>query len=101
MALFLEYEAVLSRKETREATGHTLKDVAQAMNAIAVIAEGVDICFRTRLMLNDAAGKMVLEAALNGNANAIVAHNVKDFGPARKLGVTIATPADIVRRLKK
>lgn len=100
-ALFLEYEAVLCRKETRAATGHTLKDVAKAMSAIAAIAEGVDISFRTRPILSDAADEMVLEAALNGNADAIVTHNVKDFGPARKLGVTVATPADIVRRLKK
>jgi putative PIN family toxin of toxin-antitoxin system len=100
-ALFLEYEAVLSRKETRAATEHTLKDVAQAMSAIAAIAEGVDISFRTRPMLHDAADEMVLEAALNGNADAIVTHNVKDFGPARQLGVTVATPGDIVRRLKK
>ncbi|WP_157014668.1 putative toxin-antitoxin system toxin component, PIN family [Mesorhizobium xinjiangense] len=100
-ALFLEHEAVLSRMETRAATGHTLKDVAQAMSAIAAIAEGVDISFRTRPMLSDASDEMVLEAALNGNADAIVTHNVKDFSPAGKLGVTVATPADIVRRLKK
>lgn len=100
-ALFLEYEAVLSRKETRAATGHTLKDVARVMSALAAIAEGVDISFRTRPMLQDAADEMVLEAALNGNADAIVTHNAKDFEPARKLGVTVATPSDIVRRLKK
>ncbi|MGE0005761.1 MAG: putative toxin-antitoxin system toxin component, PIN family [Parvibaculaceae bacterium] len=100
-ALFLEYEAVLSRKEMRAVTGHTLDDVAQVMRAIAAIAEGVNISFRTRPMLSDAADEMVLEAALNGNADAIVTHNVRDFSSARKLGVTIATPADIVRELKK
>ena len=100
-ALFLEYEAVLSRKETLSATGHTLEDVSAVMGALAAIAEGVDISFRTRPMLADAGDEMVLEAALNGNAEAIVTHNVKDFGPALKLGMAIATPGEIVRRLSK
>jgi len=100
-ALFLEYEAVLSRQEIRAVTGHTLKDVATVMSAIAAIAEGVDISFRTRPMLADAADEMVLEAALNGQAEAIVTHNVRDFHPARELNIEIAIPAEIVRRLKR
>ncbi|WP_245430519.1 putative toxin-antitoxin system toxin component, PIN family [Rhizobium tropici] len=98
-ALFLEYEAVLSRPETRQATGHSLEDVASVMSALAAIAEGVDISFRTRPMLSDVADEMVLEAALNGQAEAIVTHNVKDFRPALGLGVTVITPGEIVRRL--
>ncbi|MFA7506519.1 MAG: putative toxin-antitoxin system toxin component, PIN family [Burkholderiaceae bacterium] len=98
-ALFLEYEAVLSREEIRKATNHTLKDVEAVMSALAAASEGVDISFRTRPMLADAADEMVLEAALNGQAEAIVTHNVKDFRPALELGVAITTPAEIVRRL--
>ena len=98
-ALFLEYEAVLSREETRQVTGHSLEDVAAVMSALAAVSEGVDISFRTRPMLSDVADEMVLEAALNGQAEAIVTHNVKDFRPALALGVIIATPGEIVRRL--
>lgn len=98
-ALFLEYEAVLSRTEIRAATGHSLKDVAAVVSALAAIAEAVDISFRTRPILADAGDEMVLEAALNGNAEAIVTHNVKDFHPALSLGISVATPGDIVRRL--
>lgn len=100
-ALFLEYEAVLSRPEIRAATGHALKDVGAVMQALAAIAEGVDISFRTRPLLADSADEMVLEAAVNGKAGTIVTHNVKDFGPARELGVSIVTPGEIVRRLKR
>ncbi|TDP44559.1 hypothetical protein DES42_107327 [Zavarzinia compransoris] len=51
-------------------------------------------------MLADVADEMVLEAALNGEAGAIVTHNVRDFRPALGLGVAVATPGEIVRRLK-
>ena len=44
---------------------------------------------------------MVLEVASNGGADAIVTHNVKDFEPARNLGVEVATPGEIVGRLKQ
>ena len=98
-ALFLEYEAVLSREETRRATGHSLQDVEAVLRALAAVSEGIDISFRTRPMLSDAADEMVLEAALNGEAEAIVTHNIKDFRPALRLGVTVATPGEIVRRL--
>lgn len=100
-ALFLEYEAVLSREAIRLVTGHSLDDVAAVMRAFAAVAEGVDISFRTRPMLSDAADEMVLEAALNGRADAIVTHNVKDFRPALDLGVAIATPRTILGRLNR
>ena len=97
-ALFLEYEAVLSRESTMRATGHGLGDVAAVMSALAAVAEGVDISFRTRPMLMDVADEMVLETALNGRAEAIVTYNLKDFRPALMLGVRLLRPADIVRR---
>ena len=98
-ALFLEYEAVLSRTKTRATTGHSLDDVAAIMRALAARCQPVDISFRVRPMLRDADDEMVLEAALNGRADAIVTHNVRDFVSIRDLGLEIATPGDIVRRM--
>ena len=100
-ALFLEYEAVLSRVEVRETTGHTLEDVEAVMNAFAAIAEPIDLKFRTRPILRDADDEMVLEVASNGDADFIVTHNVRDFKAARTLGIHIATPGVIVRRLRR
>ena len=98
-ALFLEYEDVLSREETRAATGHTLRDVETIMSALATLAEPVDISFTVRPLLHDAGDEMVLEAAVNGRAETIVTHNVRDFRPASTLGIEIATPRGILRRL--
>lgn len=100
-ALFLEYEAVLARKETRSATGHSLKDVEAIMNALAAVAEPVDVRFRMRPILRDAGDEMVLEAARSGGADALVTHNVRDFTPARLFGIEVANPGEIVRRLRE
>ena len=100
-ALFLEYEAVLSRAETRAVTGHDLEDVAAIMSALAALCDPVDISFRVRPLLRDAGDEMVLEAALNGQADAIVTYNVRDFGPARVFGIEIVAPNSIVGRRTK
>lgn len=70
------------------------------MSGLAALSEGVDIAFRNRPALASAADQMALEVVLNGKAGAIVTHNPGDFHPARGLGVTIATPAEIIGRLK-
>ena len=100
-ALFLEYEAVLGRRETRAATGHSPADVRAVLNALAAVAEPVDLRLRTRPLLRDADDEMVLETAANGNADAIVTHNVKDFLPAGRLGIEVVTPGAIVGRLRR
>ena len=98
-ALFLEYEAVLSRPRTHAFTGHSLNDVGGIMRALAALCEPVDISFRVRPLLRDPDDEMVLEVALNAPTDAIVTHNVRDFAPARAMGVEIAVPGEIIGRL--
>ncbi len=100
-ALFLEYEAVLNRGEIREATGHAPEDVEAVMNALAAIAEPIDVYFKTRPMLRDANDELVLEVASNGGADYIVTHNLRDFALARTLGIAVATPREVLGRLRK
>jgi len=50
---------------------------------------------------HDPNDEIVIEVASNGRADAIVTHNVKDFAPAQTLGIDIATPAEILRRLRQ
>ena len=99
--LFLEYEAVLSRAETRAVTGHGLDDVKAILNDLAAFCEPVDISLTVRPILPDADDEMVLEAALNGPADAIVTHNVRDFKPALSFGIEVVKPDIIVRRLSQ
>lgn len=100
-ALLLEYEAVMRRTMIRKTTGHSLRDAKIIVDALAAVAEPVDVRFRTRPLLRDPNDEIVVEAAGNGRADAIATHNVKDFAPTQTLGIDIATPAEILRRLRQ
>ena len=77
--LFLECEDVLNRPEQRLATDMAMEDVVGFLAALASAAEPVDVHFMWRPQLADPADELVLEAAVNGRASAIVTHNVRDF----------------------
>ena len=100
-AVFLEYEAVLLRAEQRLATGMSEEDVAGFLAALASAAQPVEINFSWRPQLRDPADELVLEAAVNGQADAIVTHNVGDFGPASRFGVRVLKPADFLKELTR
>lgn len=101
-ALFLEYEEVLKRPETRLATGMSHDDVGGFLAALASAAEAVEVNFRWRPQLSDPNDELVLEAAVNGKADALVTHNVRDFEPATRLfGVRVLLPRDVLRELRQ
>jgi predicted nucleic acid-binding protein len=101
-ALFLEYESVLLRAEQRLATGMNAADVEGFLAAFASAAEPIELNFLWRPQLRDPADEMVLEAAVNGRASAVVTHNVDDFRRATiKFGVRTLTPAEFLKELAK
>ncbi len=101
-ALFLEYESVLLRAEQQLATGMNPADIEGFLAAFASAAEPVELNFLWRPQLRDPADEMVLEAAVNGRAAAVVTHNVDDFRPATtQFGVRTLTPAEFLKELAK
>lgn len=101
VALMLEYEAVCSRAAHQTAAGLTRKEVDIFLDAIAALVEPVDTHFLWRPQLRDPADEMVLEAAVNGRAQAIVTFNVRDFGTAAaRFGVDLLLPREALALLK-
>lgn len=82
--LILEYESVLTRPEHLEACGLRVEEVAIVLDDLASVAKQVRLAFRWRPKLPDANDDMVLETAVNGDADAIVTFNQRDFEKARK-----------------
>lgn len=98
--LFLEYEDVLKRPEQREAFGYSLGDVDRILEALASAIEAVEVHFQWRPQLRDPDDEMVLEVAINGHADALVTHNVGDFGDTtRRFGIPVLRPAELLRRI--
>jgi len=100
-ALFLEYEAVLKRPEQRLAHGLGLRDIDRFLAALASACEPVDVSFQWRPQLSDPNDEMVLEAAVNGRADALVTHNVRDFAKgAERFGVRVLRPGELLKELR-
>ena len=100
-ALFLEYEAVSKRPEQRLAHGLGLADIDRFLAAFAAACEAVEVSFQWRPQLGDANDEMVLEAAVNGRAQALVTHNVRDFVKGmEKFGVRVLRPGELLKELR-
>jgi putative PIN family toxin of toxin-antitoxin system len=100
-ALFLEYEEVLKRPEIRLATEMSEDDVDGFLAAFASAAEAVEVNFRWRPQLSDPKDELVLEAAVNAEAEALVTHNVRDFAPATRLfGLRVLLPREALKELE-
>jgi putative PIN family toxin of toxin-antitoxin system len=101
-ALFLEYEAVLKRPEQQLAHGFSPADIDSFLAAFASACEAVEVSFQWRPQLADANDEMVLEAAVNGAADALVTHNVRDFlRGAERFGLRVVRPGDILKEIAR
>lgn len=99
--LFLEYEDVLKRPEHALIHGLTSEEVDEFLGEFAALVEPVETHFSWRPQVRDPSDEMVIEAAINGGADALVTFNINDFAQAGKLfQVPILKPVDILRRFR-
>lgn len=100
VALFIEYEATCQRAEHREAAGLNQVETKLFLDGLAYLVEEVEAHFFWRGRLRDANDDMVLDAAVNGQADAIVTFNRRDYGSVPvEFGIELMLPRDVLARI--
>lgn len=99
--LFMEYEAVLLRPVHLKAARVSAADVNNLLDVLAGVVVPVEVFYLWRPQLKDANDDMVLEAAVSGQADAVVTFNIRDFLPsAEKFNLKVMTPSDFLKELR-
>lgn len=99
--LFMEYEAVLLRPVHLKAARVSSADVSNLLDVLAGVVVPIEVFYLWRPQLKDANDDMVLEAAVSGQADAIVTFNTRDFLPsAEKFHLKVITPGDFLKELR-
>lgn len=99
VALYLEWQAVLSRREHMP-QGMNPDDVFGYLRYIAAQACLQDIHYLWRPFLNDPDDDMVLELAVAAGCPYIVTHNIVDFRRASELGISAIKPRDFLNLIR-
>ena len=75
--------------------------VTSLLDAVVALAEPVATHFLWRLQLRDPSVEMVLEAAVNGRADAVVTFNRQDYGDsAARFGTELLLPRESIKRIR-
>ena len=88
------------RPEQRLVHGLSVPLVHEFLEELAGVMEPVEIHYRWRPQLADPGDELVLEAAINGRATALVTHNIRHFAPAGiRFRLSILTPQQVVKEI--
>jgi predicted nucleic acid-binding protein len=99
--LMLEYEAVLTRPEQLSETGLTATETNEILDAIAAVVEPVALRFLWRPRLQDPADEMVLDTAVNGQADRLVTFNLRHLrDAAMTFGIRATPPGETWREIR-
>ena len=82
--------------------GLSERQVEVFLDAIIAMGEPVPTHFLWRPQLRHPNDEMVLEAAVNGRAEALVTFNVRDYGTAAsQFGVEVLLPREAIARIRR
>jgi putative PIN family toxin of toxin-antitoxin system len=97
--LVLEYESVTKRL-ARE-LGLTFEDIDDVLDHLCSVAHHRLIYYLWRPVLRDPNDDLVLELAVESNADYLVTHNIRDFAGSEQFGVRVISPRDFLGILRR
>jgi len=95
--LVIEYEAVLKRQS--RVLGLTHSDIDDVLDFLCKVSSLRQIFYLWRPFLRDPGDDMVLELAVEAEADFIVTHNRRDFAGAESFGIGLTTPQSLLREI--
>lgn len=99
--LGLEYRDVALRPEHVAVSAMSAAEIVESIHSVERQAESVSVEIRHRPLSPDPNDDMVLDIAVNGNADAIITMNKKHFDKAaRRFGIVVLTPAELLERIR-
>ena len=102
LKLACEYRDVALRPEQLQVSGKSQAETAAILDALEAIAEPVYVALQHRPLSPDPNDDMVLDVAINGNADAIVTNNTKHFrNAAERFHLDVLTPAELLSKFRK
>ena len=97
-SLIMELSAVLLRLDNLSRARLTPESANVFIDGICLLSHHQDIYYLWRPFLRDVDDDMVLEAAVNAQADYIVTHNVKDFaGTQERFGIVVLSPQSFLQ----
>jgi len=96
VSLVAEYESALLRQLSGSQRSRHVEALIDQLCAVAVRQK---IYFLWRPLLPDPNDDMVVEVAIASQASMIVTHNIRDFVPAKRLGLQIVAPGAFLNHL--
>lgn len=96
VGLFVEYEAVMTRPEHLNAAQVSREEILSVLDDLANAIKPVERDVSWRPQLPDADDEVVLEAAINGQAEIVVTFETATFKEAaQRFGIAVMTPGEI------
>ena len=102
LKLGLEYRDVALRSEHVRASALSKREIMELIEAMEAFAEPVEVVMKTRPLSTDPNDDMILDLAINGQAEALVTSNTKHFaGAGKRFGIPVLSPAELLEKMRK
>jgi len=98
--LGMEYRDVAFRQEHLDVSSMSSDGVVEMIESLEELCEPVDVRRKERPLSSDPNDDLVLDVAINGVADVIVTQNVKHFVVAKRFGIAVLKPAELLQEIK-